>query len=329
MGPVAGATRGIVRRLALAGAGGALLVALAVPASATAQSACPGADEPLEAMTQAQAENAVVCLSNAARASAGLRPLSAHSQLQTAARRHAADMEARGYFDHVAPSPAPNGATLLARIQSSGYPLRTAAENLASGQPTPRRATDAWLKSPGHCRNLLDAAFTELGVGRGPTSLTWVQVLATRSTPSNAGSFPGCETGDPPGLAHVAGGPATAVSDQVVRPPRSSGLRVRSVSRTRTHWIIRLQGSAAAGRTATVRSQGALRKCVKEPGRRERCSTVPGARHATARVKLRTGTTTVRVRRRAADRFVTVTHAAFRKDGTQYGARTVNRQLPR
>lgn len=319
---------GVLRRLLLGGLGIGV-IACAMPSVATGQiTSCPGADDSFSSLTPAQAEVSVTCLSNAARIAAGLGTLKPHGQLQTAARRHADDMQSRGYFDHVAPSPAPHGATLLARLGSSGYPLRTAAENLASGQPTPRRATVAWLTSPGHCNNLLDPAFDEVGVGRASTSAIWVQVLGTRSTPSTAGAYPGCNTGAPPSIASVASAPASDVDDSAAAGPKPSGVKISAVKRSGSRWTIRLKGSKAVGRTATVRTYGALRRCVKQTGQKERCSTVPGARLSSARVKLK-ATTTARMARRASDAFVQVRLASFERDGTQFAAATLTRKLPR
>lgn len=319
---------GRLRRLSLCAlAAGA--VACALPAVAAGQiSSCPGADDSFASLTAAQAESSVTCLSNAARIAAGLATLRSHDQLRTAARRHADDMQTRGYFDHVAPAPAPHGTTLMARLGSSGYPLRAAAENLASGQPTPRRATVAWLTSPGHCRNLLDPAFDEVGVGRASGSAIWVQVLGTRSTPSTAGAYPGCDSGDPPSIASVAGAPPSDVDDSAAAGPKPSGVRISGVKRTGSRWTIRLKGSKAVGRTATVRTYGALRRCVTQTGRKERCSIVPGSRLASARVKLKTSTT-ARLTRRSSDAFVRVSLASFERGGTRFAAADLTRKLPR
>jgi len=321
----------VIGRLSVLGIGAGVLVCAVAPASALGQTSCPGADVAFNAMTPAQSEVSVVCLSNAARAAVGLETLRTNAQLRTAARRHAEDMQARNYFDHVAPAPAPNGATLLARVNASGYPLRTAGENLAGGHTTPRRATDAWLTSPGHCRNLLDPAFDEVGVGRAAAGPIWVQVLGTRETPSNAGSFPGCDTGNPPSISAVVGGPPSDADDagaSQAESAGSSGVKFGSVSRSRNRWTIRVKGSDAVGRTATVRTYGALRRCVTQPGQRERCSTVPGARLASVKVKLKS-TTAVPIRRRASDVFVRVTLGAFERDGERFAATSVTRKLPK
>lgn len=38
-------------------------------------------------------------------------------------------------------------------------------ENIASGQSSPREVVNGWLDSDGHCANIMQANFDELGVG--------------------------------------------------------------------------------------------------------------------------------------------------------------------
>jgi uncharacterized protein YkwD len=45
-----------------------------------------------------------------------------------------------------------------------GYQYRSTGENIAAGQTTPEDAMAAWLKSPEHCANLMEPAFTDMGV---------------------------------------------------------------------------------------------------------------------------------------------------------------------
>ncbi len=49
----------------------------------------------------------------------------------------------------------------------AGYNWRAAGENIAAGYTTVRATVDGWLKSPGHCKNIMSANFTEVGVGYG------------------------------------------------------------------------------------------------------------------------------------------------------------------
>jgi uncharacterized protein YkwD len=68
-------------------------------------------------------------------------------------------------------------------VQVTGLRVRASGENIAGGQQTPQEVVDAWLRSPGHCRNIM-GDFTHLGVSYvnrpGTTYVNyWTQVFAT------------------------------------------------------------------------------------------------------------------------------------------------------
>lgn len=51
------------------------------------------------------------------------------------------------------------------RIKANGYVgYRTIGENIAGGQATIQEAVTAWLASPAHCTNIMNANFKEIGV---------------------------------------------------------------------------------------------------------------------------------------------------------------------
>lgn len=54
--------------------------------------------------------------------------------------------------------------TLKERLQASGYPLRVAGENLAAGQSQFEGALSAWLASAGHCANLMQPQYSDVGL---------------------------------------------------------------------------------------------------------------------------------------------------------------------
>jgi uncharacterized protein YkwD len=60
-----------------------------------------------------------------------------------------------------------DGSSPAQRVTRSGYRWRETGENLASGIMTPDEVVAGWLGSPHHCANLMDPAFTEVGVGFG------------------------------------------------------------------------------------------------------------------------------------------------------------------
>jgi uncharacterized protein YkwD len=107
------------------------------------------------------AEAAVFAIVNQERAKAHCNPLTVDSRLTTAARRHSADMAARGYFDHA----TPDGVSFATRITNAGYRWSTAGENIAKGQPTAASVMKAWMNSPGHRANILNCSYRNIGIG--------------------------------------------------------------------------------------------------------------------------------------------------------------------
>ena len=111
-------------------------------------------------------------------------PLRGQSELDRAAKRHALAMAEEHFFDHR----GPRGDTPKSRIDDSGYQGRAWGENIAAGQRSPESVVRAWMKSPGHCRNILNPLFTELGVSfvfesRSPYKTYWVQAFGTPLNP--------------------------------------------------------------------------------------------------------------------------------------------------
>lgn len=99
-------------------------------------------------------------LVNEERRAAGLSPLAPDPEMTEVARRHSADMFARGYFAHV----TPEGADPFDRARAAGVGFRTAGENLALA-PTLRIAHTGLMNSPGHRANILRPEFGRLGIG--------------------------------------------------------------------------------------------------------------------------------------------------------------------
>lgn len=146
------------RLLALAAAATALLV---VPSGASA--ACANEDAGPSA-DRAALRAAVLCLTNEARTTRGLRPLTAAPKLDQAAQLHADAMIALGFFDH----DAPDGTGPGDRVAAVAYAFSAWGENIATGHETPREVVLAWMESVGHCHNVLSPQFTELGIGVSP-----------------------------------------------------------------------------------------------------------------------------------------------------------------
>lgn len=103
----------------------------------------------------------VVDLVNAERAKAGCKALSIDDKLMTAAQRHSQDQADHENMSHT----GSDGSDPGDRIDRVGYQWRTYGENVAWNQKTPAAVMDAWMNSPGHRANILNCAFTEIGVG--------------------------------------------------------------------------------------------------------------------------------------------------------------------
>ncbi|HAI76116.1 MAG TPA: CAP domain-containing protein [Microscillaceae bacterium] len=95
-----------------------------------------------------------------------------NSQLEQAAFGHSSDMNTRGYFSH----DSRDGRKFTDRITATGYQFTTAGENIANGYTNENAVIQGWLNSEGHCRNIMNSSYTEMGVGRAGNY--WVQVFA-------------------------------------------------------------------------------------------------------------------------------------------------------
>jgi uncharacterized protein YkwD len=149
--------------------GTVLAASLAVAAPAAADPGCPGADSVVDAQGAGALVEPTLCLLNAERRAAGLRPISRQPKLTVAATRFSAEMVRGGFFEHR----APDGPDLAGRLRQARYLGRRTTpwlvgENLAwarGSAATPRGIVAQWMASPGHRRNILEPAFRDVGVG--------------------------------------------------------------------------------------------------------------------------------------------------------------------
>lgn len=105
-------------------------------------------------------EKQMLDLVNQERQKAGLNPLAPDPELTEVARRHSADMFARGYFAH----DTPEGLSPFDRMSEAGVRFLTAGENLALA-PTIPVAHTGLMNSPGHRANILRPQFGRVGIG--------------------------------------------------------------------------------------------------------------------------------------------------------------------
>jgi len=158
----------------------AALAALVFAAAAPARDAMVARDS--DAAVRAR----VIELVNAARGKArrcgserypAAPPLTASRDLDEAASRHARDMLKKKFFEHT----GSDGSQPRDRVKRAGYQSRLTGENIALGPESAEEVVAGWLASPGHCENIMDARFQNIGVGiatgkkRG--QIYWVQTF--------------------------------------------------------------------------------------------------------------------------------------------------------
>lgn len=92
-----------------------------------------------------------------------MRPVAAVSWndiLFSAAARHSRDMADQNYFSHT----SLDGRSFAQRLSNEGYSASAAGENIAAGMPSVSGVMSTWLNSEGHCRNIMEPAYTEVAV---------------------------------------------------------------------------------------------------------------------------------------------------------------------
>lgn len=118
-------------------------------------------------------ESEVVRLVNAERAKHSLAPLKHNWELSRVARYKSQDMKDRGYFSHTSPT----YGSPFQMIKNFGISYKTAGENIAKGYSTPSAVVNGWMNSSGHRANILNASFTEIGVGYVAGGNYWTQMF--------------------------------------------------------------------------------------------------------------------------------------------------------
>jgi uncharacterized protein YkwD len=105
-------------------------------------------------------------------------PVRLSGTLADVALGHAADMAEHNYFAHQNLS----GLSPAERVRAVGYREKLVGENIAYGPKTVAEVVQGWLDSPGHCENIMDPRFAEMGIAYAPGQSTrrglyWVQLL--------------------------------------------------------------------------------------------------------------------------------------------------------
>ena len=196
-----------------------VLSVVAVPAASARARRCAHAHTRIAHAHRPVLQAAVVCLINVQRTAHGLPPLHENKRLNRSAQGWTNTMVRAQSFSH--------GANFAARITAAGFAWSQAGENIAAGFQTPAAAVRAWMRSPGHCRNILSPNFVDVGIG----------VSAGRVAGAGRAGTWTQDFGLPMGAARprATSAPRTAAPDQragtvisVLRAGRCRGGRLRS-----------------------------------------------------------------------------------------------------
>ncbi|MHC4850376.1 MAG: FHA domain-containing protein [Planctomycetota bacterium] len=131
-----------------------------------------------------EGEHSQVAITNGYRLMMGRSMLAVSRKIHRAARGHADEMGALGYFGHFSPNPERRTPFQRMRLEDYSYGVSENCAKTASAADAHRR----WLHSSGHHRNILMPSHTEFGVGNsGPL---WVQNFGMGKDYLNDEHFP-------------------------------------------------------------------------------------------------------------------------------------------
>lgn len=107
-------------------------------------------------------------------------PLAWNGKLANAALDHSHDMAKQNYFSHT----GRDNSQVAERVGRQQYEYQIVGENLASGHGSAKQAVAGWLLSPGHCANLMNPQFSEMGAAyvvnpASDSAIFWTQVFGT------------------------------------------------------------------------------------------------------------------------------------------------------
>lgn len=100
--------------------------------------------------------------------------LSWNDTLEIAAKTHSEDMNHQKFFSHKGSDNSNAGE----RINRLGYSWSAWGENIAQGYISEEEVIKGWIESKGHCKNIMNANFKEMGVATSGSY--WTQVFASQ-----------------------------------------------------------------------------------------------------------------------------------------------------
>lgn len=106
------------------------------------------------------------------KANGNLPPLSLNDKLVKACEGHANWMSSSNVMSHT----GANGSGPSDRAKQAGYQWSAIGENVARGQKDAAAVMDAWMSSPGHRANILNAKYKDFGAAE--QNRFWCQIFA-------------------------------------------------------------------------------------------------------------------------------------------------------
>ena len=215
--------------------------------------------------------NVLVDETNQSRAANDVPQLVVSPLLQAAAQDKANDMVANNYFAHTSPS----GVTPWDWFAKVGYEFEYAGENLAVNFSDSQDVTNAWMNSPEHRANILNADFTQIGIAtatgtyEGTPAVYVVEDFGTPIPPAPPAeplpfiSSAGASANPVPTAAPKI--PKVVVAKSIPRVIASSSLQTATSNQT----FVAIQGAetttATSTTSGTVLTVGAIGMVTPQP----------------------------------------------------------------
>ena len=103
-----------------------------------------------------------------------VEPIAWNDLLESAAQKHSDDMNKNKFFSHT----GSDGSKVGNRITNAGYNWAACGENIAKGYRLEDDVIKGWINSEGHCKNIMNPNFKEMGVA--VSGDYWTQVFGKK-----------------------------------------------------------------------------------------------------------------------------------------------------
>ena len=130
------------------------------PPTAGTRATCNLANFQSEALALVNAQRAAGATCGAQGRFAATTALAWNDPLTQASLVHSDDMVSGNFFSHTGST----GLNAGQRATAAGYAWATWGENIAAGQPTVATVVAAWMASDGHCANIMNPTYRDIGL---------------------------------------------------------------------------------------------------------------------------------------------------------------------